>query len=312
MAASKRASESPIYQGHLACGSKRSSSCRAFARSPGRHTVCGASRSCAGYRVNGKGSTSQRMARYAWKGKQRYGRRLRKHDWQGGRCHHRRWSCSLMKDHLTSLTEKPDVITCAGATDSDFLQLKTIHGLLMPIPHEEILRKSNGLAVFSGYFRLFGIKTRTCVDALWWNDPNCWKFAWSDRCQNYWCFGETAWGDQYAYRIDNLSRGEYSVYFLDALSMTAEKIASNFEEFFEKEFIRNANQPYDGMIIKAQESLGPLDSESLLVYTPSLLLGGNEDLQNVQTMNARAAMICNGDIALQLQNAPRHGEVSGV
>ncbi len=58
------------------------------------------------------------------------------------------------------------------------------------------------------------------------------------------------------------------------------------------------------MILRARQKFGSLESFAHLVYVPSLLLGGSENIDNVQKLNARSAMICNGDIATQLDSNP--------
>jgi hypothetical protein len=182
--------------------------------------------------------------------------------------------------------------------------------LYLPSQHKEILTWSNGLEVYGGYFRLLGINSITELDSALWNQDNYWKFAWGDRCSAYWCFGETAWGDQYAYSTDSLrGTGECAVYLLDAMSMTPQKISSSFADFFEREFVRSAHTPYDEMISLARDKFGPLDIGLHLAYVPSLLLGGTEIIENVTTMNARSAMISNGDIATQLDAGPDEGQV---
>lgn len=189
-------------------------------------------------------------------------------------------------------------------------RLESAHGIVLPSDHWAALQESNGVEVYSGYIRLFGVCTAESTDAIVWNQLDCWKFAWGERCSGYWCFGETAWGDQYAYALESLHSGE--VYFLDALSMTPQVVASSFTEFLEKEFVRSAKDPYDAMIKQACQKLGPLEVTSHLVYIPSVLLGGAEDINNVQKMNARSAMICNGDIATQLDAGPSDKAVKSV
>src|SRR5690606_7136163 len=123
----------------------------------------------------------------------------------------------------------------------------------------------------------------------------------ANRCSPYWCFAETAWGDQYAYALEQLKNGgDGPVYFLDALSMTPQVVAASFAEFWEQEFVRSAKEPDDSMLPQARQKLGPLELMSHAIYVPSILLGGTNDVAHVQKMNARAAMICNGDIATQL------------
>jgi len=190
--------------------------------------------------------------------------------------------------------------------------MATTYGFELPSAHQAILRCTNGIEVFFGYFRLFGLESAEAIDAIDWNMAHCWKFSWGERCNPYWCFGETAWGDQYAYMSDELRSGRDSVYFLDALSMTAELIAATFDEFFEREFIRCARMPYDEMIMKAYALHGELDPGSHIAYVPSPLIGGSEHRSNIERMDARAAMVCNGDLAIQIEQSSPEDEIKGI
>ena len=205
------------------------------------------------------------------------------------------------------------VVYHQGADAPLFTRFQTELGLILPPEHKELLRSSNGIEASDGYVRLFGLYTAEAIDAVLWNNHDFWKFAWGDRCSPYWCFGETAWGDQYAYAVESLQEGrDNPVFFMDALSMTPEVIAPSFAEFLQKEFLRSAKDPYDAMIKLAHKKFGPLEIAAHLVYVPSVLLSGTEDVANVQKMNARSAMICNGDVAVQLIAGPPNGSVKGV
>lgn len=197
----------------------------------------------------------------------------------------------------------------AGASE----EFASLHGFSLPVDHLGVLSWSNGLELYGGYFRLFGLGAGDGVDSVLWNELETWRFAWDERCAEYWCFGETAWGDQYAYSRESLRTAESpEVYFLDSISMTPEAVAKSFNDFLLDEFIRSGREPYDEMIRLSREKFGALDNSLHLVYTPSLLLGGVESIANVHTMNARAAMICNGDLAVQLDRGSANGVVAGV
>ncbi len=191
-------------------------------------------------------------------------------------------------------------------------ELAAAHGIVLPADHRATLLQGNGAEVYGGYARLFGIGAGSGIDAVQWNDPDHWKFAWQGRCAGYWCFAETAWGDQYAYDMERLRDGDERVHFLDCLSMTPTEVASSFADFMKGEFARIAREPYDSMTVAARETFGELDAQTHLVYVPSPLLGGAEDVKNVQTMPARSAMIINGDIAVQLDAGPPTGTVREV
>jgi hypothetical protein len=192
-----------------------------------------------------------------------------------------------------------------GADASLVAQLESVHGIVLPGDHKDALKLSNGVEAYRGYFRLFGAYTSETIDSVVWNQAETWKFALGTRCSDFWCFGETAWGDQYAYSLESLREGgDTRVYFLESSSMTPRIWAPSFAEFFDKEFVRSAKLPYDSMTRQAYQKLGMIETNCHLVYTPSLLLGGTEDINNVQKLNARSAMICNGDVATELDAAP--------
>jgi hypothetical protein len=214
----------------------------------------------------------------------------------------------MIGEHFHLLSRTPGVLTRPPAATGPGAE----QPVGLPPAHRELLSLSDGIAVFDGYFRMLGLTAGPSWNLVSWNNESCWKFAWGNRCKNYFCFAETAWGDQYAYEVPRLLQGDDSVFLLDAISMTPEVIAAGFVEFFEMEFLRNATKPYDEMVLKARRALGPLDLGSLLVYSPPLSLGGSEDVANIQKAEARAAMICNGDMAIQLDGAPQYRKVAGV
>lgn len=141
----------------------------------------------------------------------------------------------------------------AGMAPAFVTALRHDYGIALPGDHLSVLQGSNGIEVYSGYVRLFGIYSQQSVDAITWNQPEYWKFAWGDRCSGYWSFAETAWGDQYAYSLRSLADADTAeVYFLDALSMTAQVIAPSFKDFLENEFLRAAQDPYDVILKQAR------------------------------------------------------------
>jgi len=184
-------------------------------------------------------------------------------------------------------------------------------GIALPDDHQALLSCTNGLEVYGGYYRVFGIPKTEGVDSVWWNQPETWKFAWKERCSEFWCFGESAWGDQYAYRQD-WRDGRSEVYILDALAMSPRRIASSFAEFLETEVLRCAREPYDAVTVAVRRKLGPLLPTESIVYVPSVVIGGSESPENVMKMGSRLAMVCNGDIAIQVGDAPANSRIKQV
>jgi hypothetical protein len=58
------------------------------------------------------------------------------------------------------------------------------------------------------------------------------------------------------------------------------------------------------MTLRAREKEGDLDSGESVTYIPPLLFGGTEIVENIHRIDARLAMIFNGDIALGVDGGP--------
>jgi len=220
------------------------------------------------------------------------------------------YDCAMPSSLLGLLREVPDVTLhpCASREELDALRRET--RVRMPLEHEDLLAESNGIEAYAGYVRLFGVNVWDRIDLAKWNHIESWKFAWKGCCDGFWCFGGTAWGDQYAYPLD--AHGlidSTAVYFLEAYSMTPEVIAGSFREFFHDEFVRVATNPYDQTLIDARATFGQLDAMSHIVQTPPLALSRSSDTGAIHAMDARAAMVCLGDVATQIEAMPDGAEV---
>ena len=173
-----------------------------------------------------------------------------------------------------------------------------------PEEYREFLQLANGCEAHYGHYRIFGFDPKRSIDAVRWNQSNCWKFAWDGAADDYWCFGETAFGDQYAFSLEELTnRNGPPVYLLGHISMTHTGAWNDsFAMFLEKEFLKSARNPYYDRDQRAYQILGPLDLGDHVIHVPPFLFfPPNDDrLQaELQVMPARAAMIANGDIGVQ-------------
>jgi hypothetical protein len=198
--------------------------------------------------------------------------------------------------------------TASGAASSAFERLAR-SGLALPATYRHLLDRADGLTAYGGYFRVFGIEGAITPNLLTWNDEATWKFAWPPHARDYLCFGETAFGHQYAFRYDELRRPSPPVYLLEAWALNPEPLADTFEGFLVEEFLRNAAQPYDEMITAARGIVGDLSTEEHVTYSPSPLLTGEECIDHIVKLPAAVAMIFNGDLARQLCDDRRSGSV---
>lgn len=207
----------------------------------------------------------------------------------------------MIERAVVALKETSSTALHQPADAGQLSALRGRHGVHLPRSHDEVLLQSNGIEVYGGYYRLFGVGCTDSIDMVEWNNPATWKFAWEERLRDYWCFAESAWGDQYAYRLDELDLDrEPRVYQLEGVTMKAEPLSPDFERFLSDEFMRCATEPYDEMVRAVRVRLGDLAVTEHIAYVPSLLLAGEERLENVVRMDAVASMVANGDLATQL------------
>lgn len=183
---------------------------------------------------------------------------------------------------------------------------------LLPKEHKELLGKTNGISAYGGMYRLFGFECEhDCIEMNLWNNPQHWKFAWRHDLTEYVCFGETAWGDQYAYKYQSLLEGRSNVVFLEHVSMSQVLVFECFLEFWD-EFMRCSITPYNSMDILARKKYDKILWDQHITYTPSLLIAGEEKIENTMILPARVSMICNGDLERQLADETFDHEISSV
>jgi hypothetical protein len=174
----------------------------------------------------------------------------------------------------------------------------------LPEAHAGLLAQLNGFTVFHGAFRMLGLRAEPFLDLRSWNDPETWRFAWGPAAEGFVVFGETGWGDQYAYRTSPQGLLDPTVYFLEATTLAAEPIAASFVAFVHDELLRNAEQPYDELTVAAVERFGDLPAGEHWALSPPLVLGGPESVDNVVRMPAVTAMTVAGDLATAVRSAP--------
>lgn len=200
----------------------------------------------------------------------------------------------------------------ASASEASLIAFENKFGVRLPDFHREVLKVANGFSFCSGAFRWLGTIGTSGVNLVEWNDPSHWKFAWGGEVRGYLCFFETAFGEQYAYNIQELRNGSSKVYELDAITMKPELLEDNIEGFWESEIVRNVCDPYDSLLKQAIDLYQTIPIDKHVIYSPSILLTNDERIENTQLLNARSAMIINGDMYRELANENLERQVKEV
>lgn len=168
--------------------------------------------------------------------------------------------------------------------------------------YQKLLTSTNGLYSYGNYFRIFGINNNYDVNLFKWNDYESWRFAWSPVVDNYFCFGENAWGDQYAYQIYEDRSLSKEIYVLDADTMDIMVTYETLEEFLDQEFRENSLHPFDETIYRFRQKFGDIDIQDHLIRSPSPLLYDSEDDNSIQKILSFTSMTIKGDIYTQLNS----------
>jgi hypothetical protein len=164
-------------------------------------------------------------------------------------------------------------------------------GVPLPADHVRVLGRSNGLEAYGGYFRLFGLGGVAAIELRRWNEPGLWRHAWNGAGDGFLFFGETAWGDQYAYLQSDPGAG---VYRLDAFSMEPELLAGSFDEFMRVVFLPNARRPADELTVATRGRLGRIPPAEHVAFLDHPT--GRPDAGEVVRMPAVAAMLANARV----------------
>ncbi len=218
-----------------------------------------------------------------------------------------------------TLKQSKTALFDAPTGDVDVGILEQTLGFNLPKEHLIFLSERGGVNVGDGFFRLYGLNSTDHTNLLDWNKLGKWKFSWKGAmgkglADDYFCFGGTVWGDQYAYLLSDLQSGhEAPVYFLENTQMQAQKIADNFSNFFSGEFIRRAGKAFDGLTIGAVEKFGGrIDTKDMLVFIPPEVLGGERVIETMEKIEAVKGMIAYGDLYTQVREIPDGSVIEGI
>lgn len=183
----------------------------------------------------------------------------------------------------------------------------------LPMLYAAALRLVNGFTINQGMNRIFGVREDRHMDIRSWNEEEEWRFAWNGKADSFLMFGETAFGDQYALRRAGDAPGYgQTVYLLDANLLSVEPVFDSFAQFLEREILQNPISSQDPVASECINKFGRLSPTANVVLSPSLMLGGPEDVSNMLTIDSFTAMIYGGDIYAAITSAPEGAAVVGV
>ncbi len=175
---------------------------------------------------------------------------------------------------------------------------------LFPQMHRDFLRLVNGCLLHEGYLRLYGVSNPDGIDLCGWNALGLWKFAW-DWCyprdfpqhelfaaghlDEYIFFGGNGFGDQYAYRVAEMTCNNPTVYMFSTFSSGVIAVGT-----FENLLSFMSGNGYTGdKIRRALGSAGPLAWREHANFSPPFAVSA--DRGDIVKVGAAESMIMNAD-----------------
>lgn len=199
-----------------------------------------------------------------------------------------------------ALLATPGLQRAGPATAQQLDDIAAAIGGPLPKPYRDLLLATDGLTLLDGHLRLLG-----AIDLLRWNDPDTWKYAWSQPPIDFICFGGTSIGDQWAWRLADISTGaDAPVMRLDGFELTEAQLAPTTMAFLTDLLPSLATTQVDDIVGLAHERFGSLAKGTLLIAAPPAQFGVERLVNRMSAMSDRNVMTALGDIARQLEEHP--------
>lgn len=183
----------------------------------------------------------------------------------------------------------------------------------LPADHHELLRSWGPVVTSDRLARLRDVSSQGAFEGISeWNEKSRWKCAWRlTQVEQFLCFGETAWGDQFAYRIEDLrAGGTPPVYELATGTMEIRYAAESFAEFIHVGLLLHLNDP-DEYTRLAWQRHDDIRVDQQIAWIPPGLIGGQELDHETMLLPAAEHMVLLGDLHTQIFSATPGALIEG-
>jgi len=178
------------------------------------------------------------------------------------------------------------------------------------LPSEYVeFANSEGRMYRHGLYRFPGVSTQHPFDLITWNLPETWRFAWPNITDTYFFFGLSAFGDAYAFDLENIDAG---IIGFEAYTMRSECDAADFQEFQRRHLRILDIIPLDCEVDGLLKTYGECGWEDGYAAVPPPLFTPNEVSCAYEPIDMRFLMIMNGDIFTQYQQLPEGAVLIGI
>lgn len=210
---------------------------------------------------------------------------------------------------LEELGRLPGVELRPPARDEDIRALELEWEILLPGSLVDLLWRTNGISWKDGYGRLLGVGAGAGRDIATWNTPSGWKSRYPTPWLDYLLIGESADGNQWGFRVDEL-RGEDPdppVWFLHpgTMAISQKPLGDTFAAYAENGLLFNARGYWDPLEVELKLRFPTVPADSLLLHAPPpVLVPGDPEPEQFSLLPAEQVMRLHADAWDSLQGAP--------
>lgn len=212
----------------------------------------------------------------------------------------------MIDDFLASLVRETDVTLRSPVDTGELAQFETDQGVALPATHRQLLLRTNGLEVYQGHMRIYGLGANAAIDMRTWNDQETWKFAWPpELLRDYLFVAENAWGHQCAYRATELRQGGDPPLHMVLQISNLQKVFTfpSFQAFLENPIFRGVVLQ-DSLNRALHARFGSIASNRHLRHKAFGLSGSSENASQIIETDSVESMIFWGDMTKALDGQP--------
>jgi hypothetical protein len=210
---------------------------------------------------------------------------------------------------LEEIARLPGAELRPPARDEDVRRVELEWEISFPSSFRRLLARTNGVSWKDGFGRLFGVGEGATRELGSWNSPTAWKFRYPELWSHYLSIGEDAWGNQWAFRADELRGTEPDppVWFLSPQTMDVSRspVGTSLAAYLEKGVLFNARGYWEPFDLEVKLRFPTLPADRLLVHAPPLrLIDAEPDSDQVMMLPAEQVMRIHADAWEAAQSWP--------
>ncbi|MGM9321988.1 hypothetical protein [Deinococcus aquaticus] len=162
----------------------------------------------------------------------------------------------------------------------------------------EMLKVKNGFYAIGGALHVFPayVSKPKVHDIYEWNSDHLWKYTFGGAFDEYYCFAQDIFGNQFCIFEDY-------IYFVDVESVALEAMAANLDDWAHMVLTDDYWIGSNFLKIWQENNKKPAEGERLMPKIP-FVLGGEYEVSNIFLLDSIQSLRYRGEMYIQLRDLP--------